>query len=148
MTPKKFFFWGWCPKYHVHPFTFLISRWTKSSFLTIDRKEATMLIASTKDDLHWLSQIYISLQVNEGNADHLFELRIMTSQCWKYWHLTIFIKTWQSEKRPKVTMPGSRHTLKLQWNWCVVPVWCILWKPNTNIEKFCEMYSSRSTGQC
>ena len=38
------------------------------------KKQRSKRFDSTKDDMHLLGQLYISLQVREGNADILFEV--------------------------------------------------------------------------
>ena len=38
------------------------------------KKQRSKYVDNTKDDLHLLGQLYISLQVREGNADRLFEV--------------------------------------------------------------------------
>ena len=71
------------------------------------KKLRSKCVDSTKEDMHLLGQLYIALQVREGNADGLFEVD----------NLAILIKAWQTKKWPEVrsgVMLTNRCTIRLQ----------------------------------
>ena len=92
-------------------------------------------VDSTKEDMHLLGQLCMTLHVREGNSDRLFEVE--NAECPPSLSKHGVLRSGQkSDLLSCLEVDYPSDLMKLTPNSLMVPIWCIFFRPDGSIKSF------------